>query len=58
MSKSRDHVESEHPHKEGGRKYREHLIPYLQAEGHPCSVPMRGLGIGQQKAWLKERISA
>jgi hypothetical protein len=39
-----------------GKKYREHLIPRLQSEGHPCSVPMRGLGIGEQKAWLKERI--
>jgi hypothetical protein len=40
-----------------GKKYREHLIPRLQSEGHPCSVPMRGLGIGEQKAWLNERIS-
>ena len=39
-----------------GKKYREHLIPRLQSEGHPCSVPMRGLGIGEQKAWLKERM--
>lgn len=40
-----------------GKRYRELLIPHLQSEGHPCSVPMRGLGIGEQKAWLKERIS-
>jgi hypothetical protein len=40
-----------------GKRYREHLIPRLQAEGHPCSVPMRGLGIGEQKAWLKKRIN-
>jgi hypothetical protein len=40
-----------------GKRYREHLIPRLQSEGHPCSVPMRGLGIGGQKAWLKERVN-
>jgi hypothetical protein len=40
-----------------GKRYRELLIPHLQSEGHPCSVPMRGLGIGEQKAWLKNRLS-
>jgi hypothetical protein len=38
-----------------GKRYREHLIPRLRAEGHPSSVPMRGLGIGEQKAWLIEQ---
>lgn len=35
-----------------GRRYREHLIPRLRHAGHECVVPMRGLGIGQQKRWL------
>jgi len=36
-----------------GRKYREHLVPWLQAHGWAVNVPMEGLGIGQQKQWLK-----
>ena len=40
-----------------GRKYREHLVAALQAlEGIESVVPMQGLGIGQQKAWLKAAL--
>ena len=37
-----------------GRHYRDHLVPILEAAGHVCEVPMLGLGIGQQLAWLAE----
>lgn len=37
-----------------GRHYRETLIPILETAGHVCEVPMLGLGIGQQLAWLAE----
>lgn len=36
-----------------GDRYRADLIPLLESAGHSCAVPMRGLGIGQQLAWLK-----
>lgn len=36
-----------------GQAYRQHLLPRLQTAGYPCSVPMQGLGIGQQLAFLK-----
>lgn len=39
-----------------GRAYREHLQPLLEATGHTCEVPMEGLGIGQQLAWLREKV--
>ncbi len=35
-----------------GAHYRKHLIPELEKHGIRCHVPMRGLGIGQQLAWL------
>jgi len=38
-----------------GRKYRELLIPKLENIDIQCEVPLRHLGIGQQKAWYKER---
>ena len=38
-----------------GRRYREHLTPVLEARGITVEVPMEGLGIGQQLAWLKAR---
>jgi hypothetical protein len=38
-----------------GAVYREHLVPLLKDYGCEIEVPMRGLGIGQQKAWLKQR---
>ncbi len=43
-----------------GERYREFLIPLLErASGDPhlVTVPMRGLGIGQQKAWLAARAA-
>lgn len=38
-----------------GALYREFLIPALEQAGFTVSVPMIGLGIGQQKRWLMER---
>jgi hypothetical protein len=38
-----------------GAHYRGPLMPFLQQSGCVVEVPMRGLGIGQQKAWLKRR---
>ncbi len=40
-----------------GRKYREHLERMLVNSGSQILVPMAGLGIGQQLAWLKKQIS-
>jgi len=34
-----------------GKKYREHLIPLLESQGKQCTIPLKGMGIGQQKAW-------
>jgi hypothetical protein len=39
-----------------GDKYRRYLIPKLVDLGYTVHVPMKGLGIGQQLKWLKERI--
>jgi len=41
-----------------GEKYREHLIPKLRNFGVSCDTPLKGLGIGKQKAWYKERCQA
>ena len=38
-----------------GAFYREPLMPFLRQSGCLVEVPMRGLGIGEQKAWLKRR---
>lgn len=38
-----------------GRRYREFLMPALQRMADSVEVPMEGLGIGRQLAWLKER---
>jgi len=35
-----------------GNRYREALEPALGAQGCTVEVPMAGLGIGEQKAWL------
>jgi len=37
-----------------GKKYREYLTSKLERIGVTCEVPLRGLGIGKQKAWYKE----
>jgi len=39
-----------------GHSYREHLVPFLQSWGCNVKVPMAGMGIGQQKAWLKRQL--
>lgn len=36
-----------------GGRYREYLMPMLEALGYNVSVPMQGLGIGQQLQWLE-----
>ena len=35
-----------------GRRYREHLLAPMMSRGFSVDVPMAGLGIGQQLAWL------
>jgi hypothetical protein len=40
-----------------GRLYREHLLPKLRAAGHPCSLPLAGMGIGEQKRWLLDHTN-
>lgn len=39
-----------------GQKYREHLEPRLRDLGIEVRVPMEGLRIGEQRAWLKCRL--
>jgi hypothetical protein len=36
-----------------GRYYREFLEPWLIEDGFDVEVPLAGLGIGEQKQWLK-----
>lgn len=38
-----------------GERYRRALVPFLLARGCTVDVPMRGMGIGQQLAWLGGR---
>lgn len=40
----------------GGKVYRDHLEPQLQKRGYDYEVPLEGLGIGQQLAWLDYQI--
>ncbi|SRR6266478_2356864 len=40
-----------------GESYREHLVPILKEWGCAVEVPMRGLGIGRQLAWLKNHLA-
>jgi uncharacterized membrane protein YfbV (UPF0208 family) len=35
-----------------GRRYREHIVPFLERRGHAVEVPMEGLGFGKQLQWL------
>ena len=39
-----------------GQMYRRYLIPWLEQSGFTVTVPMKGLGIGQQLRWLMERV--
>lgn len=39
-----------------GRAYREPLIPLFTAQGIAVTIPMEGLGIGMQLAWLKDQL--
>jgi hypothetical protein len=39
-----------------GAAYREHLVPTLNGWGCNVNTPMKGLGIGQQKRWLKRAL--
>lgn len=41
-----------------GRDYRKYLQPLLENAGYAVEVPLEGLGIGQQKAWLKRRLES
>jgi len=36
-----------------GERYRENLVPFLEAHEHPVAVPMGGLPLGMQLRWLK-----
>jgi hypothetical protein len=40
-----------------GERYREQLVPRLEASGCAVHVPLKGLGIGKQLQWLSERLS-
>jgi len=37
-----------------GKPYRKHLVPLLLERGHQVTIPMEGLRLGEQLAWLKE----
>jgi len=39
-----------------GIKYRENLIGPIREMGCSVKVPMEGLGIGEQKRWLKQQL--
>lgn len=43
-----------------GQKYRKHLLPLVADHFYRSDIktPLAGLGIGQQKQWLKNRIQA
>ncbi|WP_349410833.1 DUF6884 domain-containing protein [Pseudalkalibacillus sp. SCS-8] len=40
----------------GGKVYRDHLEPQLEQRGYDYEIPMKGLGIGQQLAWLDAQM--
>lgn len=40
-----------------GARYREHIEPFLVERGLKVSVPLRGLGIGRQLAWLRKELA-
>ena len=39
-----------------GVKYRENLVNPIQEMGCNVEIPMQGLGFGEQKSWLKQRL--
>ena len=39
-----------------GQKYRDHLVSRLERRGYTVKVPMKGLRIGEQLAWLKRQV--
>ena len=39
-----------------GQRYREFLVPEMQKRSVRVQVPMEGLKIGEQLAWLNDRI--
>jgi cytoplasmic iron level regulating protein YaaA (DUF328/UPF0246 family) len=39
-----------------GQRYREFIVPTLKKKGIPVTIPMTGLGIGQQLAWLSRAL--
>ncbi|MCF6408850.1 DUF6884 domain-containing protein [Pseudalkalibacillus salsuginis] len=42
----------------GGKVYRDHLEPQLEQKGYEYTIPMKGLGIGQQLAWFDEQLGS
>ena len=41
-----------------GARYREALEPFLRARGNPVVIPLEGLPMGHQLAWLKRHRQA
>ena len=39
-----------------GQRYREHLLEPLRILGCDVKIPMKGLRIGEQKSWLKDKL--
>lgn len=39
-----------------GMSYRKVLVPLLEASAFTVHIPLEGLGIGEQKAWLKRML--
>lgn len=39
-----------------GRRYRERLVGLMRESGYAVEVPMEGMGIGQQEAWLAAQV--
>lgn len=39
-----------------GNRYAEHLLPFIDFRGIPVERPLKGMRIGEQQRWLKERI--
>lgn len=39
-----------------GRRYADPLVPLLEEHGFAVELPLRGMGIGQQVAWLGKQV--